>query len=130
MIRTNVVVNRIKSLTNSIQERYCSPKELEIGQTDLRKAGPGDYGLTRSGKFRVGFTGRYYYASLKASLPAGTYPSAYIVSAPLNLLVGGPVFTFSFPSTWGDWAAIVQHAGQRQAQPIESRADFADLGLR
>lgn len=56
----------------------------------------GDYGLTRSGKFRVGFAGRYYYASPKVSLPTGMYPPGYSASAPLHLLVGGPVFTFSF----------------------------------
>ncbi len=33
----------------------------------------GDYGLTRSGRLRVGMAGRYYYASPRASLPPSTY---------------------------------------------------------
>lgn len=53
----------------------------------------GDYGLTRSGKFRLGFAGRYYRASPKVSLP---FSGGTVLSSAVNLLVGGPVFTFSF----------------------------------
>ena len=53
----------------------------------------GDYGITRSGKFRIGFAGRYYRASPTAALP---YSGGTVLSTAVNLLVGGPVFTFSF----------------------------------
>ena len=43
----------------------------------------GDYGLTRSGRFRVGVTGRYYY------IRVGPYQTARIFTV-------GPDFTFSF----------------------------------
>ena len=43
----------------------------------------GDYGLTRSGRFRVGVTGRYYYIHL------GRYQTGRIFTV-------GPDFTFSF----------------------------------
>ena len=54
----------------------------------------GDYRLTRSGKFRVGVTGRYYYASPKIS--TGIYAPESSVSSPLHLVTIGPAFTFSF----------------------------------
>ena len=43
----------------------------------------GDYGLTRSGRFRVGVTGRYYY------IHVGPYRTGRIFTV-------GPDFTFSF----------------------------------
>jgi hypothetical protein len=52
-----------------------------------------DYGLTRSGKFRIGFAGRYYRASAEVTLP---YSGGTVLSTAVNLIVGGPVFTFSF----------------------------------
>jgi hypothetical protein len=56
----------------------------------------GDYGLTRSGRFRVGVTGRYYYVPARYSLPSGLYPPGYNASAPIHILAIGPEFTFSF----------------------------------
>jgi hypothetical protein len=54
----------------------------------------GDYGLTRSGNFRVGVTGRYYYVPAKYSLPSGV--SGYNASTTIHILAIGPEFTFSF----------------------------------
>ena len=52
----------------------------------------GDYRLTRSGRFRIGVTGRYYYVSAKPSMPS-VYGSG---AESLHFVTIGPAFTFSF----------------------------------
>jgi hypothetical protein len=40
------------------------------------------------------------------------------------------VFVIGADTSWGDWSAIVQYAGQKLSGRIESMAVFPDLGLR
>jgi hypothetical protein len=54
----------------------------------------GDYAVTRSGRLRVGLTGRYYLASPKPSVYLGA--PGYNPSYTLHIFVLGPAITFSF----------------------------------
>ena len=50
----------------------------------------GDYRVTNSGKFRMGFTARYFYGTVRY-----TYPDFSILT-PSHILTIGPEFTFCF----------------------------------
>lgn len=81
---------------NHAVSRNVSGLLLGVAGWGAQAVASGDYALTKSGRFRIGFTARYYFAWSKFTNVGGVFPPNYNLSAHSHIVTFGPQFTFCF----------------------------------